>query len=111
MALTAAVKEATWLRLLLTELGVLDQSEQFARILIKTDNQAAKALAENPVQHDRTKHIDIQFHYVRDEINSGRIDLVHVASIDMAADGLTKLLTGPQFYAFLKHLRMVQKLD
>ena len=49
MALTAAVKEATWLRLLLTELGVLDQSEQFARILIKTNNQAAKALAENPV--------------------------------------------------------------
>jgi len=68
-------------------------------------------LAENPVQHDQTKHIDIQFHYVRDEVNGGRIDLTHVASIDMAADGLTKPLADPQFYAFLKHLRMVQELD
>jgi hypothetical protein len=41
------------------------------------------------------KYIDIQFHYIRDKINSGRINLVYVASINMAADGLTKPLTGP----------------
>ena len=44
---------------------------------------------------------------MRDEINSGRINLIHITSIDMAADGLTKPLTGPQFYAFLKHFQMV----
>ena len=55
------------------------------------------------------KHIDIQFYYVRDEINSGRINLVHIALIDMVADGLTKPLAGPQFYAFLKHLQIVQR--
>ena len=41
------------------------------------------------------KHIDIQFYYVRDKINSDRIDLVHVALINIAADGLTKPLMGP----------------
>ena len=41
------------------------------------------------------KHIDIQFYYVRDKINSGRINLVQITLIDMAADGLTKPLVGP----------------
>ena len=50
------------------------------------------------------KHIDIQFYYIRDKINSNRIDLVYVASVNIAADGLTKPLAGPQFYAFLKYL-------
>ena len=50
------------------------------------------------------KYIDIQFYYVRDEINSGRINLVHIALIDMAADSLIKPLVGPQFYTFLKYL-------
>ena len=57
------------------------------------------------------KYIDIQFYYVRDEINSGRINLVHIALIDMAADGLTKPLASPQFYTFLKYLWMTQKLN
>ena len=41
------------------------------------------------------KHINIQFHYIRDKINSDRINLVYVALINIAADGLTKPLTGP----------------
>ena len=57
------------------------------------------------------KHINIQFYYIRDEINSDRINLVHVALINIAADGLTKPLIGPQFYTFLKYLWMVQRLN
>jgi len=57
------------------------------------------------------KHINIQFHYMKNEINSGRIDFVYVALIDMAADGLTKPFMGPQIYTFFKHFWMVQKLN
>ena len=57
------------------------------------------------------KYIDIQFHYIRDEINSGRINLIHITLINIAADGLTKPLAGPQFYTFFKHLWMTQKLN
>jgi len=41
------------------------------------------------------KYINIQFYYIRDEINSNRINLVHIALINIAADGLTKPLAGP----------------
>ena len=41
------------------------------------------------------KYINIQFYYIRDEINSSRIDLIYIALIDMAANGLTKPLVGP----------------
>ena len=41
------------------------------------------------------KYINIQFHYMRDEINSGRIDLVYITLIDIAADSLTKPFIGP----------------
>ena len=107
IALTLAAKEATWLRLLLTELGLLQTNQQYALIKVsecntcvrhihedqdivrrggtkpdrsiviplKGDNQGSIALAHNPVFHSRTKHIDIQHHYIRDEVASKRIEL------------------------------------
>ena len=71
MALTLAAKEATWLRLLITELGLMtiDNESPTVNVLrgegtiaLKGDNQSAIALANNPVLHARTKHIDIQHH-------------------------------------------------
>ena len=45
-------------------------------------------------RYTRLEHIDIQFYYVRDEINSGRINFVYITSINIAADGLIKSLVG-----------------
>ena len=44
---------------------------------IYCDNQAAKALTENPIHHDRTKHIDMQYHYTRDLVDNGFIVVQH----------------------------------
>ena len=49
------------------------------------------------------KYINIQFHYIRDEINSSKINLIYIILIDIAADGLIKPLAGPQFYTFFKY--------
>ena len=54
-------------------------------------------LSENPVQHDRTKHIDNQYHYIRDVVSKHIAKIVHVASIDEEADILTKEYVGPNF--------------
>lgn len=146
VALSLAAREATWLRLLLTELGLLTPNDQFAEIHIdennkcaeailspdstlhqeripnqsqvslssqnsssidlKGDNQSSIALAKNPVLHTRTKHIDIQHHYIRDEVTSRRINLVYTPSEEMLADGLTKPLSHVKFFNFIKQLGM-----
>jgi len=91
MALTHTTKEAVWLRTL-TELGF----EQVTTTLYE-DNQSSIALAKNPVHHARTKHIDIQYHFIREKINSSDVELVYLPTEDMVADALTKPLPRPKF--------------
>lgn len=98
IALTQASKEAVWLQLLLRELGV--QGNDPVEILV--DNQGAIALARNPEFHTRTKHIDIQYHYIRQEIGKGRIRLQFVETGEMLADCLTKPLSATKFQRFLR---------
>ena len=66
-----AGKEAIWLRKLLGGLfdGVLETT------VIQCDNQSCVKLSENPVFHDRSKHIDMRYHYLRDMVQKGAICL------------------------------------
>ena len=118
IALTQAAKEATWFRLLLTELRLTVPNGQITEIHIyqggelknqiklKGDNQSAIALANNPVFHDRSKHIDIIHHYIRDEVLAGRINLSYIPITDMVADGLTKPLGKIKFARFIGQMGM-----
>ena len=86
MALTEASKEAIHLKGLLKFLN----SEDTPEVIVFSDNQGALKLAENPVFHARTKHIDIRHHFVREAINNGSFQLCYVSTEEMAADVLTK---------------------
>src|SRR5271169_1751073 len=90
MALLHALKELISLLRFLREIGY-DISNQN---IIYTDNQSAIALAHNPEHHARTKHVDIQYHFVRNCVEDGRTRLEYCPTEDMVADGLTKAL-GP----------------
>jgi hypothetical protein len=70
------------------------------RFPLYTDNNGALLLASNPVFHERTKHIAVRYHYIRQLINNGLLDLVHIASKDQKADGLTKPLDTSLFSFF-----------
>ena len=59
-------------------------------IIIYEDNQGAIALVENPVHHQRTKHIDIRFHFIIDQVTNGCIKVQHLQTKEMIADCLTK---------------------
>lgn len=83
---------------------VIDESTD--PISMKGDNQGSISLAHNPVFHTRTKYIDIQHHYIRDEIAAGRIDLTYVPTAEMIADSPTKPLTHAKFHEFVKQMRM-----
>lgn len=89
--------ELAWLSRLLTELEVPD----ITPIPIKCDNQAAIHIAKNPVFHERTKHIDLDCHFVREKLRSGLISLSHVPTKQQLADVFTKPLTGPQHHDIL----------
>src|SRR6185369_11581525 len=67
-----------------------DYGLSFGRVPIFVDNMSTISIAKNPVLHSRTKHIDIRFHFLRDNHESGQIDLIHVPSERQTADILTK---------------------
>lgn len=86
MAATHATREAIWLRRALVNLGFsLD-----GPTTIYCDNQGANALTVNPEFHARTKHIDIQHHYVRERVAAGDVKFEYRHTNDMPADFLTK---------------------
>ena len=101
MALAAITQESLFLTQLLND---LDRDVQYQPVTIFDDNQGAIALVENPVHHQRSKHIDIKYHFVRDERSQGKIDVVYIPSKDMVADIFTKPVTRHQLDKFNKFL-------
>jgi hypothetical protein len=87
-ALTQATKEAIWLQNLLKDLGM----SKYAPRIINVDNQGTITLAENPIHHARTKHLDIQLQFVRDHIERNTVKLQYCPTDDMLADIMTKAL-------------------
>ena len=87
MAICHAMQEGLYLTMLQMEMGI-DQREGGTLLLV--DNQSSIKLAKNPVFHKRSKHIAIRFHFIREKIQSGEMDLKFVRTLAMAADQLTK---------------------
>ena len=88
MASTQATKEALWWRTFFKELG----SSMTTPSQLFSDSQGSMALAKNPEYHSRTKHIDIQHHFVREHIANHNVQFDFVGTEDMIADVLTKPL-------------------
>ena len=93
VAATSVVCHAVWLRNLLKELN-LTQEEP---IKIGVDNKSTIALAKNPVFHDRSKHIDTRFHYIRECITRKDVQIEYVKSYDQIDDIFTKSLKYEDF--------------
>ena len=91
MAATHASKEAVWLQRLCSSMGVQ------GAIRIDCDNQSAIFLAKNPAYHSRTKHIDVQYHFVRDMIEDKKVLLVKVDTLKNIVDALTKSISSEKF--------------
>jgi hypothetical protein len=101
-----AVQELIWLILLLTELSELSGMPDlrlFSKpVNIFADNQGAIALASNPENHARSKHVDIKYHFQRDQVEAGNCRFTYIPTEDMPADGLTKPLPAASFRRFVK---------
>ena len=98
-----AACQGIWLSRLLGELlGI-----QAPKVKLLVDNKAAIALSKNPVHHDRSKHIDTRYHFIRDCVERGEVDIDHVSTNDQLADILTKALGQVRFVELRKQLGVV----
>ena len=104
-AMSAACAEIVWLRGLLSELG----ASQINPTPLHADNKSAIQIASNPVFHERTKHIEVDCHYIRDAFTHGVIELPHVSTNLQTADVFTKALTR-QRHKFLNGKLMLLDL-
>lgn len=100
IAAAHATQEATWIQTFLSKIGhPLDKL-----IPLYVNNQSAIKLIQNPVAHDRTKHIDIKYHYIWNAQANGIIKVEYCPTNDQVADVLTKALSREKHKEFTEQM-------
>jgi len=99
-SMRAVTAELSWLTRTLSELQV----PSVLPIPVKSDSLAAIYIAKNPVFHERTKHIELDCHFVREKLHEGLISLSYTKTTEQLADILTKPLNKMQHHHLLGKL-------
>jgi hypothetical protein len=81
-----------WMRQTLRDFGY-----NLSKVPLLYNNESAIRLADNPIEHSRTKHIDIRHHFLRDHQQKGDIDVYHISTMNQLADIFTKPLDEKRF--------------
>ena len=97
-----AIYELLWIKIIITDLGITLKEP----MRLYCDNQAAINIAHNPIHHDRTKHVEIDWHFIKEKLDIGLICTPYVPSSKQLADILTKGLPSSTFYIILNKLGM-----
>ncbi|RVW21165.1 Retrovirus-related Pol polyprotein from transposon RE2 [Vitis vinifera] len=92
--------ELLWLKKLLVEIGVALSYEMY----LFCDNKAAIAISHNPIQHDHTKHVEVDRNFIKQNLEEKIIQLPFVKSKDQLADILTKAVSTRNYYNSLDKL-------
>ena len=104
IATTSVATQALWLSRTLVEL----LGRNVDVVELKVDNKSALALAKNPIFHERSKHIRIKYHFIRDCLEDGSIKASHIATTDQLADILTKSLGKSKFQEMSERIGLQQ---
>ena len=106
-ALAQGIMEELWLKRVLCEIYV----EVKLPLKFYCDNKAAISMALNPVQHERSKHVEIDRHFIREKVEEGIICLTFLPTHLQAADVLTKALLKLAFESCISKLDMISIYD
>ncbi len=101
---TIVACEVVWLQKLLTDLGLSVN----AHVVIYCDNISSILLANNPIYHAKTKHVEVHYHFIREKVLAKEIDLIHVSTEDQVADISTKALGTDKLKKFRKMLGVLE---
>lgn len=107
IAATLAVKDLIWIQRFIEELKLPISSK--GKLLC--DNQSALKLMKNPEFHQRSKHIDIRFHFIREKYEEGLFDLEYISSENQKADIFTKALAADRFHFLRKMIGCISLSD
>ncbi|CAJ2647171.1 unnamed protein product [Trifolium pratense] len=102
-ALSSATCELQWLLYLLNDLNITCTRPP----VLYCDSQSAIHIASNPVFHERTKHLEIDCHLIREKLQKGILKLLPISTNEQVADFLTKPLSLPKFGYFISKLNMI----
>ena len=102
VAAASGCTQLLWMRQTLKEYGVTCD-----KVPLLCDNESAIKIAYNPVQHSRTKHIEIRNHFIRDHVARGDIELIYVPTKDQLADIFTKPLDEARFCYLRNELNII----
>nr|GEY40513.1 hypothetical protein [Tanacetum cinerariifolium] len=101
VSLSACCAQVLWLRTQLTDYGF-----HFDKIPMYCDSKAAIAISCNPVQHSRTKHIDVRYHFIKEKVEKCIVELFFVGTEYQLADLFTKALSEERFKYLVRRLGM-----
>nr|GEW58703.1 retrovirus-related Pol polyprotein from transposon TNT 1-94 [Tanacetum cinerariifolium] len=101
VSLSACCAQVLWLRTQLTDYGF-----HFDKISMYYDSKAAITISCNPVQHSRTKHIDVRYHFIKEKVEKGIVELFFVGTEYQLADMFTKALPKERFKYLIRRLGM-----
>ena len=102
IGLSQATQEAIWLKELMKELGVAQE-----QIVMCGDNLSSMQIVKNSQCHNRSKHIDVRYHYIKDHYQKGNISLQYIESNSLCADFLTKGVCKVMHYKCMKLINLV----
>nr|GEZ56878.1 retrovirus-related Pol polyprotein from transposon TNT 1-94 [Tanacetum cinerariifolium] len=102
VAVSGCFAQVLWMRTQLTDYGFF-----YDKVPIYCDSKSALAISCDPVQHTRTKHIDVRYHFIKDHVEKGIIELYFVGTEYQLADLFTKSLPEARFKFLVKKLGMM----
>nr|GEU69468.1 retrovirus-related Pol polyprotein from transposon TNT 1-94 [Tanacetum cinerariifolium] len=103
VAVSSCCAQVLWMRTQLTNYGFF-----YDKVPIYCDSKSAIAISCNPVQHTRTKHIDVRYHFIKDHVEKGTIELYFIGTEYQLAELLTKSLPEARFKFLVEKLELLQ---